>query len=137
MATFQEAPFLPDPSQLRLDHITAMLALLLGEPLRTSPLQMLYPSYTPADLTYIWSVWDPHIRPPSPHPLAEGTLAKNIVLAFLRMDYILGGRRWGHSCPNRSSSGLHPRRDVHSLHGCDTLGGGNGGTHPVLPPPPN
>jgi hypothetical protein len=29
MAAFLEAPFLPDPTQMRLDHITAMLALLL------------------------------------------------------------------------------------------------------------
>jgi len=64
-----------------------MLAILLVESFRASALQPLYPSYTPADLTYIWSVWDPHIRPPSTHPLADGTLAKDNILALLRKDY--------------------------------------------------
>ena len=88
MAAFQEATFLPDPSQLRLDRIAALMALLLGEPLRTSALELLYPSYTSADSTYIWPVWEPHIRPPKIHPLAEGTLTRDTVLALLRRDYI-------------------------------------------------
>jgi len=35
MATFLESPFLPDASQIRVDHVTALLALLLKDPLRS------------------------------------------------------------------------------------------------------
>jgi hypothetical protein len=80
MPAFLEAMFLSAPNQLRIDHITALLALLTGEPLRAA---VLYPSYTPANVTYIWSIWEPHIKPPSIHPLAEGTLAKDTVLSLL------------------------------------------------------
>ncbi len=56
MAAFVEVPFLPDPTQMRLDHITAMLALLFGDLYRSSALQLLYASYTPKDSGYIWLI---------------------------------------------------------------------------------
>ncbi len=87
MAAFLEAPFLPDPTQMRLDHITAMLALLLESPLRSTTLHMLYRSYTPENSTYIWSIWEPHIRLTSTHPLAERTLARDRILAMIQMEY--------------------------------------------------
>ncbi len=56
MAAFLEAPFLPALNQLWIDHIAALLALLTGDTLRAAALQLLYPIYTPADSTYIWSI---------------------------------------------------------------------------------
>jgi len=98
MTAFLEAPFLPAPDQLRIDHITALLAFLTGEPLRVAAPTLLYPKYTPADLTYIWSIWEPHIKttldpPPGrgyscqghrPYPATQGL-------------HLPGGRNRGHS----------------------------------------
>ena len=53
--TFLEAPFLQDVSQMRVDHITALLALLLEDPLRSAALRLLCKSYTPEDSSYILS----------------------------------------------------------------------------------
>jgi len=59
--TFLEAPFLQDVSQMRVDHITALLALHLEDyPLRYAALRLLYKSYTPEDSFYILSQWEPH-----------------------------------------------------------------------------
>ncbi len=78
-----EAPFLPDSTQLRIDHVTALLALLRGDLLRSTALHLLYQSYAPVDATYIWAIWEPHIRLSTTHPLAEGTLARDRFLAML------------------------------------------------------
>ena len=83
MAAFLEAPFLPDSIPMRVDHTTAMAALLLEDPLRFTALHMLYKSYTPKDFAYIWSIWEPHVRPPPTHHLAEGTLVTDRILAML------------------------------------------------------
>ena len=69
-------------------HISTLLALLLEGPYRYAALDLLYHNYTPEEPHYIWSTWEPHIRPPPTYPLAEGTLARGHVLVMLRMDYI-------------------------------------------------
>ena len=88
MAAFLEDPFLPGSTQMRLDTITAMLALLFEDFLRSTAMHLLYQSYNSEDSTYIWSLWEPHIRLPSTHPLAEGTLARDCILVMLQMEYI-------------------------------------------------
>jgi len=84
MATFLETPFLPDASQMRVDHITALLALLLEDPLRFAAISLICKSYSERDASYIWSQCEPHIRLPPSHPLTEANLVKDIILALLQ-----------------------------------------------------
>ena len=88
MAAFLEAPFFPEASQLRVDHITALLALLLEDPLRFAAINLICKSYSEGDANYIWTQWVPHIQLPvftcaPSHPLAEGNLAMDNILAML------------------------------------------------------
>ncbi len=46
MAAFIETPFFPDASQLRVDHITALLAFLLYDPLRSTTIGLICKSYS-------------------------------------------------------------------------------------------
>ncbi len=87
MAYFMKAPVLPDPTYLRLDHITALLALLLEGPNRSAAIDLLYQSYAPEEANYTRSTWEPHILPPPTHPLYSGTPARDFVPAMLYMDY--------------------------------------------------
>ncbi len=50
---FMEAQILPDPTPLRLDHISALLALLLEGPYRSLALDLLHKSYTPEESLHI------------------------------------------------------------------------------------
>ena len=71
MATFLEAPFLPNATQMRVDHITDLLALLLEDPLRYAAIRMLCKNYTPEDSS-------------TTHTLAEGARAKEHILIMLQ-----------------------------------------------------
>ena len=53
MAAFLEVPFFPKASQLRVDHIAAMLALLLEDTLRYAAIRLICKSYSEGDATYI------------------------------------------------------------------------------------
>ncbi len=53
MAAFVESPFFPDVSQLRVDHITALLALLLEGPLRSKAIGLICKIYSAADVDII------------------------------------------------------------------------------------
>ena len=55
VAAFMAALALPDLTRLRLDHISALLALLLEGPYRYAALDLLYQSYTPGECNYISS----------------------------------------------------------------------------------
>ena len=103
-----------------VDHVIILLALLLGDPLRTAAICMLSKKYKPKDAEYIWSIWEPHFQLPPAHPLSEGNLAKDHVLTMLQTAYGFGG---------------HPRGDIHCLHDGNPQGGGNCDTNPPSPPP--
>jgi len=87
MAAFLESPFLPNASQMRVDHATALLALLLEDPLRSAAINLVCKSYSEGDTSCIWSQWEPHIRIPPSHPLAEANLARDSILALLKATY--------------------------------------------------
>jgi hypothetical protein len=87
MAAFLEAPFFPSASQMRVVHITALLALLLGDPLRYVAIGLICKSYNIEDVPYIWSLGEPHIRPPPSHPLAEAGFARDNILTMLQAAY--------------------------------------------------
>jgi hypothetical protein len=70
-----------------MDHISALLALLLEGPYCSSSIDWLHKSYTPEESLHIWTAWEPQVRPPPSPILAEGTLARDRVMAMLRMDY--------------------------------------------------
>ena len=68
LADFQAAPLLPDPSQLRLDHISALLFFLLEGPSRSAAIILLTPGRSLEEAAVIWSAWEPCFRPPPPPP---------------------------------------------------------------------
>jgi hypothetical protein len=83
MAAFLEAPFLPNAAHMRGDHVTALLTLLLEDPLRFAAIILICKRYSPEDAFYIWSQREPHIQLLPSHPLAGENLARNIILAML------------------------------------------------------
>jgi hypothetical protein len=87
MTAFLEAPFLLDASQIRIDHITALLALILEDPLRSAAIRMICKSYTPEDFSYIWSQWEPHIQLPPSRSLAEEDRVRDHILTMLQAAY--------------------------------------------------
>ncbi len=54
MAAFIEAPFFPDASKLRVDHIITLLALLLENPFRSTTIGVICKSYSKEDVVIIW-----------------------------------------------------------------------------------
>ncbi len=44
-------------------------------------------SYIIEDATYIWSQWEPHMRPPPSHLLAQANLARESILTMLQAVY--------------------------------------------------
>ena len=87
MADFLEAPFFPAASLMRVDHITALLSLLLGDPLLFVAINLICKRYPLEDATYIWFQWEPHIRLPPFHPLAEADLSRDNILTMLQAAY--------------------------------------------------
>ncbi len=61
MAAIIETPFFPDVSQLREDHITGLVALLLEDPLRSTPIGLICKSYSKEDAKIIWSQWESYL----------------------------------------------------------------------------
>ena len=55
MAAFLKVPLLPNTCQMRVDHVTALLALLLEDPLRYAAISLICKRYSPEDSSYIWS----------------------------------------------------------------------------------
>ena len=61
LAAFLAAPLLPEPDQLRVDHISAPPALLKEGPFQDVAIALLTPGHTPEEAAIIWSAWGPHI----------------------------------------------------------------------------
>jgi hypothetical protein len=72
---------------MMVDHITALLALLMEDPLRSAAISRIRKRYIPEDASYILSQWEPHIQLPPSHPLAKADLAKDHTLAMLQATY--------------------------------------------------
>ena len=53
MVAIMEAPFLPDASQMQVDHVTALLALLLEDPLRSAAIGFICKSYSEGNAFHI------------------------------------------------------------------------------------
>ncbi len=68
---------------MQVDHITALSALLLEDPLRSAAVSLICKSYTLVESSYICSQWEPHIQLPPPHPLAVEDRARDHILAML------------------------------------------------------
>ncbi len=77
MAAFIETPFFPAVSQLRVDQITALWALLLDDPLRSTTIGLIYKSCSKEDANIIWSQWESYLQVPQSHPLAADGLARD------------------------------------------------------------
>ena len=61
---FLAAPLLPDPAALKIDHITAMLALATGGPAQQAAIYLLNQAYPKQRADRIWAAWAPHILAP-------------------------------------------------------------------------
>jgi len=72
---------------MRVDHIIALLALLLEDPLRSTATRLLCKSYIPEDSSYILSQWEPQIQLRPSHPLAEEALARDHFFTMLQAAY--------------------------------------------------
>ncbi len=103
MAAFVENPFFPLDEQMRVDHITALLALLLPQPTRGVVVNLLCKAYSPENATHIWAQWEPYFHLPLSHPLAEGTRAKDCILTLLQTAY---------TTPDMSSRDIHALADL-------------------------
>ncbi len=84
MAAFIETPYFPDVSQLRVDHITALMALLLEDPLRSTVIGLICQSYSKKDIDIIWSQWESYLQIPQSHPLAGDGLARDRIITMLK-----------------------------------------------------
>jgi hypothetical protein len=49
------SPFLLEPNQLRVDHITALLALAVGGPVHKAAIKLLAPAYPQLEAKAIWT----------------------------------------------------------------------------------
>jgi hypothetical protein len=84
---FLAAPLLSDPDKLRLDHISAPLALIIEGPFQVAAIALLTPGRTPEEANNIRSAGEPHIRPRPTHPLTTATPVRDTFLAVICMEY--------------------------------------------------
>jgi hypothetical protein len=84
VSVFLAFPLLSEPNQLRVDHITALLALAVDGNTQKATIKFLAPEHSQRVAEKVWAAWETHIFPPRGHPLATGRLAKDAVMATLR-----------------------------------------------------
>ena len=119
MSAFLADSFI-NPENMEVEHITTPMALLLPNPAREIASSLLCKAYSPEDAAYIWSVLEPHFQLPPTHPWAEGTHAKDAILAMLQMVYTTPKMPPGISRPSQTLSRRLSRRrpslSSHPLH---------------------
>jgi hypothetical protein len=69
ITAFLQSPMMPGPHQVKLEHITYLLALILGGEVQESAVKLLMPAITPEHALAIWDEWKGYIHPPPGHPL--------------------------------------------------------------------
>jgi hypothetical protein len=84
---FVASPLLPEPSQLRADHITALLALAVDGLVHKAAIKLLALAYSQLEAKAVWTAWAPHLSPPRDHPLARGTLLRDTIIQSLCTPY--------------------------------------------------
>ena len=87
VTVFVASPLLPEPTQLKVDHIAALLALAVYGPIRKAAIKLLAPTYSQQKAEAIWTAWAPHLAPPRDHPLAGGSLLRDTILHALCTPY--------------------------------------------------
>ncbi len=66
-----------------MDHITFLLALVLGEDVQEAAAKLLMPAQTPDQAATLWPVWAPHFSPPSGHPLTGENAIRDMDVSTL------------------------------------------------------
>ena len=70
-----------------MDHIARVLSLAVDGPVHKAAIKLLTPAHYQQESEAIWTVWAPHLAPPPDHPLAGGTLLRDIILQALCTPY--------------------------------------------------
>ena len=85
VTAFLASPLLLEADELRIDHISALMVLISADNggVQKQAIILLSMEYDQGTAYLIWQAWAPHISPPEEHPLAVGTLAKDLVMATL------------------------------------------------------
>jgi len=81
------SPLLPEPNLLRVDHISATLALAVDGPIHKAAIKLLALAYSQHEAEAAWARWAPHLSPPPDHPLAAGTLIRDAIMQTLFTPY--------------------------------------------------
>ena len=80
VTAFVASPLLFEPTQLRLNHITALLALAVDGPVHKVAIKLLAQAYSQQEAETIWTAWAPHLAPAPGRPLAGGTLLRDTIM---------------------------------------------------------
>jgi hypothetical protein len=85
ITSFVASLLFPELNLLKIDHISVLMTLLSTDngPIQKQGTKLFSMEYDHVAADLIWQAWAPHISPPARHPLAMGTLAKDLVLAAL------------------------------------------------------
>ena len=78
---------MPEPHQVKLEHITYLLALILGGEVQESAVKLLMPAITPEHALAIRDEWKGYIHPPHGHPLEGAHAIREMILATLTPAY--------------------------------------------------
>jgi hypothetical protein len=87
VTAFIGSPLLPEPAQLRVDHIATLMALAVEGPIQNAAFKLLALAYSQQEVGAIWTACAPHLAPPPYHPLACGTLLRDAILHTLCTPY--------------------------------------------------
>jgi len=87
VTAFVASPLHPEPNQLKVDHVATMLSLAGDGPVHKAAIKLLAPAYSQQEAEAIRTAWAPHLARPPDHPLAGGTLLRDIILQALCTPY--------------------------------------------------
>ena len=87
IASFIANPMMPRPHQVKMDHITFLLALVLEGELQEAAIQLLMQARTPEQASVIWDSWKGYFHPPPGHPLEAKHAIREVVFAELLPAY--------------------------------------------------
>jgi len=83
IAAFVASPMKPEPHHVQMDHITFLLALVLGGDVQEATVKLLMAVQTPDRAADLWATLAPYFSPFPGHPLAGENMIRDVVIAAL------------------------------------------------------
>ncbi len=80
VTAFVASPLLHEPDKLKVDHISAFLALVVDGPIHKEAMKLLAPEYSQHLSFGFWAAWLPHLSPTPDHPPAASTMLRDVIL---------------------------------------------------------